>query len=434
MDCLGELSEKEMQLSPSDPIIIELNRLENHLREKERELEHAYREVKALKTAEVLKDKALIELSNELSNQDEKIRHYEEQLEQKNLEIQKLFNEKREALAAQFAAEATLRRVYAAQEDEEFVPVEAVIAPLESDIKRYKYEIALLLEDKKALERITKSKEAALVEAGNILRSALERALIVEDVQNKNIELRRQIEICQEENKVLEKTNRQKILEVEKLTQTIHELEESVLASGTAANAVRDYQRQVSELKDEKKTLERELSRIKVFVNRVASIAANEWKDEGDKVMPVKKWLEERRFMQGEIQRLRNKMSMAEKTAKVESQLNEKLRTRLKTLEDGLRNVSRRSVSIKESNYSEKVTEKRSKTQSRQSFSPKLIPRPNLLLFEGSERKEAKTPKAFKSRKSLLDNDGVSISKNTETQVNHNVSLCIVGNNIISNL
>jgi Microtubule-associated protein 70 len=35
-----------------------------------------------------------------------------------------------------------------------------------------------------------------------------------------------------------------------------------------------------------------------VFVNRVGSIAANEWKDEDDKVMPVKKWLEERRFMQ----------------------------------------------------------------------------------------------------------------------------------------
>ncbi|XP_078164206.1 microtubule-associated protein 70-4-like [Carex rostrata] len=401
MGSLGELNEKEMQLSPSDPIIIELNRLENHLREKERELEHACREIKALKTAEVLKDRALIEISNELNNQDEKLRLYEEQLEQKNLEIQRLFNEKREALAAQFAAEATLRRVYAAQEDEEFVPVEAVIAPLESDIKRYKNEIAILREDKKALERITKSKEAALIEAGNILRSALERALIVEDVQNKNFELMRQIEIYQDENKVLEKTNRQKTMEVEKLSQTIHELKESVLASNTFTNAVRDYQRQISELKDEKKTLEREHSRIKVFVNRVASIAANEWKGEGDKVMPVKKWLEERRFMQGEIQRLRNKMGMAEKTAKVESQLNEKLRIRLKTLEDGLRNVSRRSVSIKESNYSENVTEKRSKSQPRQSFLPKVTPKPTLLLFEGAERKEVKTPKAFEYRNSV---------------------------------
>lgn len=79
----------------------------------------------------------------------------------------------------------------------------------------------------------------------------------------------------------------------------------------------------------------------------------------------------------------------------------EKLRIRLKTLEDGLRNVSRRSVSIKESNYSENVTEKRSKSQPRQSFSPKVTPKPTLLLFEGAERKEVKTPKAFEYRNSI---------------------------------
>lgn len=54
--------------------------------------------------------------------------------------------------------------------------------------------------------------------------------------------------LVQEENKLLERTHRQKIVEVEKLTQTIHELEESILAGGGAANAVRDYRRQVAEL------------------------------------------------------------------------------------------------------------------------------------------------------------------------------------------
>ena len=52
----------------------------------------------------------------------------------------------------------------------------------------------------------------------------------------------------QEENRILDKTNRQKVLEVEKLTQTIKELEEAILAGGAAANAIRDYQRQISEL------------------------------------------------------------------------------------------------------------------------------------------------------------------------------------------
>ena len=52
----------------------------------------------------------------------------------------------------------------------------------------------------------------------------------------------------QEENRILEKTNRQKVLEVEKLSQTINELEEAILAGGAAANTIRDYQRQISEL------------------------------------------------------------------------------------------------------------------------------------------------------------------------------------------
>lgn len=108
--------------------------------------------------------------------------------------------------------------------------------------------IAALQEDNKALERLTKSKEFALVEAERILRSALERALIVEEVQNQNYELKRQIEICLEENRILEKTNRQKVLEVEKLSQTIEELEEAILASGAAANTIRDNRRQISQL------------------------------------------------------------------------------------------------------------------------------------------------------------------------------------------
>lgn len=44
--------------------------------------------------------------------------------------------------------------------------------------------------------------------------------------------------------------------------------------------------------------MERELARAKVSANRVAVVVANEWKDESDKVMPVKQWLEERRIFQ----------------------------------------------------------------------------------------------------------------------------------------
>jgi hypothetical protein len=127
--------------------------------------------------------------------------------------------------------------------------------------------------------------------------------------------------------------HRQKVAEVEKLTQTVRELEEAVLAGGAAANAVRDYQRKVQEMnvihepwcsehalcfvmlnvperfiidvnfkfcfsQEEMKTLDRELARAKVSANRVAVVVANEWKDGNDKVMPVKQWLDERRLLQ----------------------------------------------------------------------------------------------------------------------------------------
>ena len=51
-----------------------------------------------------------------------------------------------------------------------------------------------------------------------------------------------------EENRILEKTNRQKVIEVERLGQTIEDLEEAILAGGATANMVRDYKRQIEEL------------------------------------------------------------------------------------------------------------------------------------------------------------------------------------------
>lgn len=58
-----------------------------------------------------------------------------------NLEIKKLTDEKKEALAAQYAAEATLRRVHANQKDEDSVPIDNVIAPLEAEIKMYRNKV-----------------------------------------------------------------------------------------------------------------------------------------------------------------------------------------------------------------------------------------------------------------------------------------------------
>ncbi|KAF3943785.1 hypothetical protein CMV_029688 [Castanea mollissima] len=324
-------------LHGSDPVKVELNRLENEVRDKDRELGEAQAEIKALRFSERLREKAVEELTDELSKVEGKLKLTESLLESKNLEIKKINDEKKASMAAQFAAEATLRRVHAAQKDDDMPPIEAILAPLEAELKLAKQEIAKLQDDNKALDRLTKSKEAALLEAERTVQVALAKASMVDDLQNKNQELMKQIEICQEENKILDKMHRQKVAEVEKLTQTVRELEEAVLAGGAAANAVRDYQRKVQEMNEERKTLDRELARAKVTANRVAVVVANEWKDANDKVMPVKQWLEERRFLQGEMQQLRDKLTIAERTAKSEAQLKEKFHIRLKVLEESLR-------------------------------------------------------------------------------------------------
>ncbi|KAK2652112.1 hypothetical protein Ddye_011968 [Dipteronia dyeriana] len=324
-------------LHGSDPVRVELNRLENEVRDKDRELGEALAEIKSLRNSERLKEKAVEGLTDELKKVDEKLKVIEALLDSKNLEIKKINDEKKAALAAQFAAEATLRRVHAAQKDDEMPPIEAIIAPLEAELKLARLEAAKLQEDNRALDRLTKSKEDALIEAEKTVQMALTKAALVDDLQNKNQELMKQIEICQEENKILDKMHRQKVVEVEKLTQTVRELEEAVLAGGAAANAVRDYQRKVQEMNEEKKTLEREVARAKVSANRVATVVANEWKDGNDKVMPVKQWLEERRFFQGEMQQLRDKLAVAERTAKAEAHLKEKYQLRFKVLEEKLK-------------------------------------------------------------------------------------------------
>ncbi|OIW17336.1 hypothetical protein TanjilG_22448 [Lupinus angustifolius] len=253
-------------LHGSDPVKVELNRLENEVRDKDRELSEAQAEIKALRLSERLREKAVEE----------------------NLEIKKINDEKKASMAAQFAAEATLRRVHAAQKDDDMPPIEAILAPLEAELKLARQEMAKLQDDNKALDRLTKSKEAALLEAERTVQVALAKASMVDDLQNKNQELSKQIEICQEE----------------------------------------------------RKTLDRELARAKVTANRVAVVVANEWKDANDKVMPVKQWLEERRFLQGDMQQLRDKLAIVERTAKSEAQLKEKYLLRLKVLEDSLRGNS----------------------------------------------------------------------------------------------
>lgn len=59
------------------------------------------------------------------------------------------------------------------------------------------WQISKLQDTNRALDRLTKSKEAALLEAERTIKAAEAKAAMVDDLQNRNQELLKQIEICQ---------------------------------------------------------------------------------------------------------------------------------------------------------------------------------------------------------------------------------------------
>ena len=85
-------------------------------------------------------------------------------------------------MAAQFVAHAT-------QKDDDMPPIDNIFAPLKAELKLARQEIAKLQDDNKALDRLTKSKEVALVDAERIIQSALGKAFMVDDLQITNQEL-----------------------------------------------------------------------------------------------------------------------------------------------------------------------------------------------------------------------------------------------------
>lgn len=61
----------------------------------------------------------------------------------------------------------------------------------------YVWQIFKLQENNRALDQLTKTKDAALLEAERTVEAAEAKASQVDDLQNRNQELMKQIEICQ---------------------------------------------------------------------------------------------------------------------------------------------------------------------------------------------------------------------------------------------
>ncbi|GBG69854.1 hypothetical protein CBR_g4681 [Chara braunii] len=323
----------------NSPLKLELDRLRNALREKDRELCHVRAEVQTLQQLNRNKDEALVDLSEQVESLNEKLRATEKPLEAKVLEAKTAVAEKKGAIADQAATETNFRRLSASNKKESNgLALDKLLAPLEAEIKILKCENARLQEDKRTIYKFMKIKDAALVDAEMNVAAAEKRANTTEDLHNTNQELLRRLGALQDENRTLDRLHKQKMRDVEKLNLKVHDLQEAVAsASGEAGNALLETRKEVQKLQKERKTLQLDLARAKAAASRVAIAAANRFKDDDEKVVPVKRWLEDRHFLQGEVNLLRDKLAHSERLMKSESQLKERLRLRLEVLEEAVR-------------------------------------------------------------------------------------------------
>ncbi|QHN92009.1 T-complex protein 1 subunit alpha [Arachis hypogaea] len=95
-------------------------------------------------TLTILASVIMFKLRNEVNKLEERLGVTDDHLKQKNMKIKKLANEKKCALATQYAAEATLRRVHANQKDDDILPIDSIITPFEAEIKIYKNELQIM--------------------------------------------------------------------------------------------------------------------------------------------------------------------------------------------------------------------------------------------------------------------------------------------------
>ena len=85
-----------------------------------------------------------------------------------------------------------LEAVFLLYPEQSFLPVELTSGGFYLTIQ-----IAKLRETNRALDRLTKSKDAALMDAERTVQIAEIKASMVDELQNRNQELMKQIEICQ---------------------------------------------------------------------------------------------------------------------------------------------------------------------------------------------------------------------------------------------
>eukprot|EP00899_Mesostigma_viride_P002523 jgi/Mesvir1/12271/Mv00481-RA.1 len=285
-------------------------------------------EIRGLKTTLRSNQKIIAEMQEEISRATAA-------LEEKDDRIQALAQAKEQALAAATAAEQMLQAHTSRAAPSQVFAIQS----LEAELKAKGAELARIKEERDSAERLLKARDATLASATKKAEGAKSTQSTLVDLENKNRELKAQSAQQQEENRTLAKMLRAKSQLVEKLQARTAQAEAAISRSDQA-DRITEMAKTLKDLEEEKKMLERDLARTSAVAARVTAIG-----DREDGMVPVKQWMEERRYLQGQLKRLQEKLAIAEKNAKVDDLVKVKLRQRLDVLEQSMRPKRRMSVS-----------------------------------------------------------------------------------------
>lgn len=317
----------------SSGLQFELNNLRNELRSKQREHSETEEEVRTLKAAVVTKDKALAKGAAEAACQQERAVKAEQALAAatKQLRVSEEARAKASssAEAASRQADKLTQKLANIPKDDKF---SAQVASLEAEVKSLKAEGANLAKDNKACYTQIRAKDKQLDAAAKEVDHARQTELHNKELQNSILDLNRQLEEAKERESTLLAVERQHKADAASLTSQMNAAEQRAADTehrlALTSTELKTAQERCAELETEAVVLSDELTRTSAVAARAAGREVlNGSKDEG--VVPVTLHIEEVRYLQGEGERLREKIRHLERNLQASHQVQEHLQRQL---------------------------------------------------------------------------------------------------------
>ncbi|BDA42075.1 probable microtubule-associated protein [Coccomyxa sp. Obi] len=320
----------------SSGLAYEMTRLRDEARAKQHEVEALSAELTTVNAAVATKNRALTAAQASIDALTHRALTAEADLAARSKELADVSAERNkarsEAAAAGRAADKLTAQIAAMPKGSGF---SEVIAALESELKSVRASNAALADDNKGCYSLIRAKDKELDAAAAQVEAAKAIAVENKELQNSILDLSRRLKEAADERATMTAVARQREAEVARCQA------EAAAAAEAAAERSRQLavtttelkasQEREAELADELALLNDELTRVRAVAARatVREIAGGA-KDEG--VVPIKMHLEEVRYLQGQNDRLKEKLSQAERSAAAASAQKERLHKKLDTL------------------------------------------------------------------------------------------------------